>query len=121
MEGLEQVMQGSFIYCWRVRARRAGADGQGHVAGGDAGSRSSPAIGCALAGLLQKMGMEGLEQVRMEATLAAAQDPFEVRFVAQLRERAVDSWQVRGSCPFLPMVLLYFYVCIIYLVFLYFI
>ena len=43
--------------------------------------------------------MEGAEQVRMEATLAAQQDPFEVRFAGQLRERAIDSWQVRSSCP----------------------
>jgi hypothetical protein len=56
--------------------------------------------GCTItarAGLLQKMGMESPEQVRMEATLASGQDAFEKRFAAQLRDRAADSWQVNAA------------------------
>ena len=48
------------------------------------------------AGLLQKVGMEGPDQVRMEATLASLQDPFEGRFAAQLQQRAAESWQRPG-------------------------
>jgi len=48
------------------------------------------------AGLLQKVGMEGPEQARMEATLASLQDPFEGRFAAQLQQRAAESWQRPG-------------------------
>ncbi|BDA50510.1 hypothetical protein COCOBI_16-1860 [Coccomyxa sp. Obi] len=47
-------------------------------------------------GLLQKVGMEGPDQVRMEATLASLQDPFEGRFAAQLQQRAAESWQRPG-------------------------
>ena len=51
---------------------------------------------CWRAGLLQKVGMEGPDQVRMEATLASLQDPFEGRFAAQLQQRAAESWQRPG-------------------------
>ncbi len=40
--------------------------------------------------------MEGPDQVRMEATLASLQDPFEGRFAAQLQQRAAESWQRPG-------------------------
>ena len=99
MGGVQQSGRGGLFQQlgWTCRAAAEDGDGgRGAVWTGDEG-RLNVVIGDTSAGLLQKMGMEGAEQVRMEATLAAAQDPFEMRFVAQLRERAVDSWQVRGS------------------------
>ena len=49
------------------------------------------------AGLLQKVGVEGQSEVRMEATPVAALQTLEKQFMAQLQHKATETWNYPGD------------------------
>ena len=51
------------------------------------------------AGLLQKVGMEGANEVRMEATPVASLQTLEKQFMAQLQHKAGETWNYPGDTP----------------------
>ena len=55
-------------------------------------------LGCP-AGLLQKVGMEGANEVRMEATPVASLQTLEKQFMAQLQHKAAETWNYPGNMP----------------------
>ena len=55
-------------------------------------------LGC-YAGLLQKVGMEGANEVRMEATPVASLQTLEKQFMAQLQHKAAETWNYPGDMP----------------------
>ena len=49
------------------------------------------------AGLLQKVGVEGQNEVRMEATPVASLQTLEKQFMAQLQHKATETWNYPGD------------------------
>ena len=49
------------------------------------------------AGLLQKVGVEGQNEVRMEATPVASLQTLEKQFMAQLQHKSAETWNYPGD------------------------
>jgi hypothetical protein len=55
------------------------------------------------AGLLQKVGVEGQNEVRMEATPVASLQTLEKQFMAQLQHKSAETWNYPGDPPASPI------------------